>query len=84
MLPYDPSTQVPLLVRGPGIARGRVLRALVGNVDLGAGDRGAGARRPGKPFDGTSLVPFARKPDKALASAPAPRGGRATLRSTRT
>jgi N-acetylglucosamine-6-sulfatase len=34
MLPYDPSTQVPLLLRGPGIPSGQVSDELVGNVDL--------------------------------------------------
>jgi N-acetylglucosamine-6-sulfatase len=62
MLPYNPSTQVPLLVRGPGIPRGRVSRALVGNVDLAPTIVALAGARPGKPFDGISLLPFARNP----------------------
>ena len=34
MLPYEPSTAVPLLLRGPGIPAGAVSRELVANVDL--------------------------------------------------
>jgi N-acetylglucosamine-6-sulfatase len=34
MLPYDPSTQVPLLIRVPRVLRGRKTKALVGNIDL--------------------------------------------------
>ena len=34
MVPYDPSTQLPLLIRGPGIPRGRRTKALSGDVDL--------------------------------------------------
>lgn len=34
LLPYDPSTRVPLVVRGPGIPAGLVSHELVGNVDL--------------------------------------------------
>jgi arylsulfatase A-like enzyme len=34
MLPYDPSSGVPLLVRGPRIPAGGTSRELVANVDL--------------------------------------------------
>jgi N-acetylglucosamine-6-sulfatase len=34
MLPYDPTTQVPLPIRGPRLPRGRTTKALVGNIDL--------------------------------------------------
>jgi N-acetylglucosamine-6-sulfatase len=62
MLPYDPSTQVPLLLRGPGIPSGRVSHALVGNVDLAPTITAVAGARPGKPVDGVSLLPFARNP----------------------
>ncbi len=34
LLPYDPSSRVPLLVRGPDVATGVRTEALAGNVDL--------------------------------------------------
>jgi N-acetylglucosamine-6-sulfatase len=63
MLPYDPSTQVPLIVRGPGIPGDRVSKELVGNVDLSPTILQVAGARPGLPQDGRSLMPFARHPD---------------------
>ena len=34
MLPYWPSANVPLVMRGPGVLRGRRLKQLVANIDL--------------------------------------------------
>ena len=34
LLAYEPASQVPLLIRGPGIPAGETSEALVGNVDL--------------------------------------------------
>ena len=34
VLPYEESVRVPLVMRGPGVPRGRVDRRLVGNVDV--------------------------------------------------
>jgi arylsulfatase A-like enzyme len=34
LLPYDPSSRVPLLVRGPGVATDSESDALIGNIDL--------------------------------------------------
>jgi N-acetylglucosamine-6-sulfatase len=62
MLPYDPSTGVPLLVRGPGIPHGRVSRELVGNVDLAPTILQVARARAGLTLDGRSLIPFARNP----------------------
>jgi N-acetylglucosamine-6-sulfatase len=62
MLPYDPSTQVPLIMRGPGIPRDRVSSALVGNIDLAPTILGLADAQPSKPEDGLSLLPFARNP----------------------
>ena len=60
MVPYDPSTQVPLLIRGPGIPRGRTTKALVGDVDLAPTIMDATPARPSHPLDGRSILPFAR------------------------
>ena len=62
MLAYDPSTAVPLLLRGPGIPHGQVSNELVGNIDLAPTILEVAAARAGKPLDGRSLLPFARDP----------------------
>ncbi len=59
MVPYDPSTQVPLLVRGPGIPSGRRTKALVGDVDLAPTILDMTPARPRR-LDGRSFLPFAR------------------------
>jgi Fe-S oxidoreductase len=60
MLPYDPSTHVPLLIRGPGIPRGRRTRAVAGDVDLAPTILDAASARAGRALDGRSILPFAR------------------------
>ena len=62
MLPYEPSTRVPLLVRGPGIPAGRVSGQLTANIDLAATLVDLAGATPGKTVDGRSLMPFARNP----------------------
>jgi N-acetylglucosamine-6-sulfatase len=60
MLPYEPSTQVPLLVRGPGLPKGRRSKALVGNVDVTPTILDATGARARLRQDGRSILPFAR------------------------
>jgi arylsulfatase A-like enzyme len=62
MLPYDPSTRVPLVIRGPGLPEGEVSEALVGNVDLAPTILEIAAGWSTKPLDGRSLLPLAREP----------------------
>jgi len=62
MVPYDPSTQAPLLIRGPGLPRGRTTKALVGDVDLAATIMEATRAEPSHPLDGRSLLRYARSP----------------------
>jgi arylsulfatase A-like enzyme len=62
LLPYEPSTRVPLIVRGPGIPAGAVSHELVGNVDLAPTIAGLAEALPGRSFDGRSLLPYARDP----------------------
>jgi N-acetylglucosamine-6-sulfatase len=62
MLPYDPSTAVPLLIRGPGLPRGAVSRELVANVDLAPTLLELAGAGSGEPADGRSLLRFARHP----------------------
>lgn len=58
--PYEESIRVPLILRGPGVARGETRDQLVANVDLAPTLLElAGARAPGG-LDGRSLVPLLR------------------------
>lgn len=61
-LPYDPSSRVPLLIRGPGIPRGGVSDELVwlGDVPQTILEIASGIQDPG--LDGRSLLPFAQNP----------------------
>jgi N-acetylglucosamine-6-sulfatase len=59
---YDPSAQVPLLMRGPGIPVGRTVSAMTSNVDLAATVLDLANATPGIPIDGLSLVPVAHNP----------------------
>jgi N-acetylglucosamine-6-sulfatase len=69
MLPYEPSTQVPLLVSGPGIPAGRVSRELVANIDLAPTILQLAGATAGKTVDGRSLLPFAHNPALRTARA---------------
>jgi N-acetylglucosamine-6-sulfatase len=60
MLPYDPSTQVPLLIRGPGVPSGRRTKALVGNIDIAPTVLDATPATSPLALDGSSFLPFAR------------------------
>jgi N-acetylglucosamine-6-sulfatase len=62
MLPYDPSTRVPLIIRGPGIPEGRMSTELVANTDLAPTLLDLAGASAGKTVDGRSLRPFARNP----------------------
>jgi N-acetylglucosamine-6-sulfatase len=62
MLPYEPSTAVPLILRGPGVPARAVSHELVANVDLAPTILDVARARPGKVLDGRSLLPFARDP----------------------
>jgi arylsulfatase A-like enzyme len=63
-VPYGPSTQVPLMIRGPGISAGAVSKELVSNVDITATILEASGAPPGLTQDGRSLLPFAQDPRK--------------------
>jgi N-acetylglucosamine-6-sulfatase len=61
-VPYDPSTQVPLLIRGPGIPAGSQPRALVWNGDITSTILQMTGARPNLPQDGRSMLPLAQNP----------------------
>jgi len=62
VLHYEPSTRVPLIVRGPGIPRGAVRPQLVANIDLAPTIASAAGATSGRAVDGRPLQPFARDP----------------------
>ncbi len=59
VLHYEPSTRVPLILRGPGIPRGVVRRQLVANIDVAPTIVSAAGAVPGRAMDGRPLQPFA-------------------------
>jgi N-acetylglucosamine-6-sulfatase len=61
-LPYDPSSRVPMLIRGPGIPAGGVSNELVWNGDITQTilQIATGSENPS--LDGRSLLPFAESP----------------------
>jgi N-acetylglucosamine-6-sulfatase len=60
VLHYEPSTRVPLILRGPGIPRGAVRRQLVANIDVAPTLVSAAGATPARATDGRPLQPFAR------------------------
>ena len=62
-LPHEPSSHVPLLIRGPGIPAGSVSDELVSNVDIAETIRGVAGASAALPQDGRSLLPFAALPN---------------------
>jgi N-acetylglucosamine-6-sulfatase len=68
---YEPATQLPLLMRGPGIPAGRISREPVIDVDLAPTILDmADARHQGWTIDGRSMLPFAQNPGRARTSRP--------------
>ncbi len=64
LLVYEPSSRVPLLIRGPGIRGGRTTREMAMNPDLAATVVDLTGARPTRSLDGRSLIPFARRPSR--------------------
>jgi arylsulfatase A-like enzyme len=60
ILPYEPGLRVPLVMRGPGVPRGKRLRQMVGNIDYAATILDAARATPGRVQDGRSLLELAR------------------------
>jgi N-acetylglucosamine-6-sulfatase len=63
-LPYEESVRVPLILRGPGVPAGEVVRGQVGNIDFAPTLVSAARARAGRVMDGVSLWPTIRDPRK--------------------
>jgi N-acetylglucosamine-6-sulfatase len=61
-LPHEPSSHVPLMIRGPGIPAGGTSGELVSNVDLASTFAQVAGATPAIAQDGRSLLPFAEQP----------------------
>ena len=61
---YDPSSKVPLLLRGPGVPTGATSSELVSNVDIVKTILDISGASPEITVDGRSLLPYATKPEK--------------------
>ena len=59
---YEPSSTVPLLIRGPGIPAGSSVRDLTINADLAATVVDVSGAQPTLPIDGRSLMPGGEHP----------------------
>jgi N-acetylglucosamine-6-sulfatase len=76
-LPYEESLGVPLIFRGPGIARGRKINRQVANIDIAPTLTALAGVKAHRRMDGISLVPTLQRhgnpPKRALAvEAPRP------------
>lgn len=65
LLPYEPSSRVPLLVRGPGVATATDSEALVGNIDLAPTILDVSGAKADSELDGRPLPGLPGGPDKA-------------------
>jgi N-acetylglucosamine-6-sulfatase len=61
-LPYESSTHLPMLLRGPGLPHGVTSNALVSNVDLAPTILKIAGARADSPLDGISMLRFAEHP----------------------
>jgi arylsulfatase A-like enzyme len=61
-LPYEESLRVPLILRGPGIPKGRTVHGQVSNIDFAPTLLAAARAKPGRTMDGVSLLPTIRNP----------------------
>jgi N-acetylglucosamine-6-sulfatase len=61
-LAYEPSTHLPLIIRGPGIKPNTQSGQLVNTIDIAPTILELAEVAPDKSIDGTSLVPYAKDP----------------------
>jgi N-acetylglucosamine-6-sulfatase len=58
---YEPSSRVPLVIRGPGVPEGKTVRELVVNADIAKTVLDATGSSPGLNLDGRSLLGLAEE-----------------------
>lgn len=68
--PFEESSRVPLIVRGPGAARNKVSAAPVSNVDLAPTILAAAKAKPGIKVDGRPLLAAKHKRDLLIQTGP--------------
>jgi arylsulfatase A-like enzyme len=75
-LPYEESLGVPLIIRGPGITKGRKVKTQVANIDLAPTMAALARVKAHRTMDGISLVPTLKhhkNPPKRAIEIEAPR-----------
>ncbi len=60
--PYDASTRIPLIIRGPGFPKGRTVQMATSNVDWAPTITDVGNAKAGLQMDGRSLLSLAKNP----------------------
>jgi N-acetylglucosamine-6-sulfatase len=63
---YEPSSRVPLVMRGPGVPEGKTVRELAVNADIARTVLDAAGTSPGLNLDGRSLLDLAEEPKREL------------------
>ena len=58
-LPYEGSLRTPMILRGPGVEKGRTISDQVSNIDFAPTLVDAAGAKAGRKFDGVSLLPAA-------------------------
>ena len=58
-LPYEESLRTPMILRGPGVKRGRTISEQVSNIDFAPTLVDAAGAKAGRKLDGVSLLPAA-------------------------
>ncbi|MGZ5359855.1 MAG: sulfatase family protein [Solirubrobacterales bacterium] len=61
-LPYEPSSRVPFVIRGPGVPSGTTSAELSSNADVAPTIAAIAGASPTLPVDGRNLLPFATNP----------------------
>jgi N-acetylglucosamine-6-sulfatase len=62
-LAYEPSTHLPLIIRGPGIKPGTTTGQLASTIDIAPTILELAEVSPDKSVDGVSLVPYMKEPE---------------------
>jgi N-acetylglucosamine-6-sulfatase len=62
-LAYEPSTHLPLIIRGPGIKAGTTTGQLASTIDIAPTILELAEVTPDKSMDGVSLVPYMKEPN---------------------